>query len=198
MPQTLTESELLPFNFSDTNKHVQYRDLTSFNIAYFDIIKFDSNFILELSETSDSRPYTTSNIISELSLSQYDPNILQNDTGQNILQFNQDRPTDLLQNQEPQQWNIIQGSQQITTTLPDVPDPSVTATIQIVSELSDETGVHPQTLTITNDSNTLQILVHAITQSQNTTQNHNDTTHNTNPDNTSTLSTSNTHVTPEF
>ena len=198
MPQTLTESELLPFNFSDTNKHVQYRDLTSFNIAYFDIIKFDSNFILEFSETSDSRPYTTSNIISELSLNQYDPNILQNDTGQNILQFNQDRPTDLLQNQEPQQWNIIQGSQQITTTLPDVPDPSVTATIQILSELSDETGIHPQTITITNDSNTLQILVHAITQSQNTTQNHNDTTHNTNPDNTSTLSTSNTHVTPEF
>ena len=104
----------------------------------------------------------------------------------------------MLQNQEPQQWNTIQGSQQITTTLPDVPDSSVTATIQIVSELSDETGIHPQTLTITNDSNTLQILVHAITQSQNTTQNHNDTTHNTNPDNTSTLSTSNTHVTPEF
>ena len=198
MTQTITESELLPFNFSDTNKHVQYRDLTSFNIAYFDIIKFDSNFILELSETSDSRPYTTSNIISELSLNQYDPNILQNDTGQNILQFNQDKPTDLLQNQERQQWNPIQGSQQITTTLPDVPDPSVTATIQIVSELPDETGIHPQTLTITNDSNTLQILVHAITQSQNTTQNHNDTTHNTNPDNTSTLSTSNTHVTPEF
>ena len=156
------------------------------------------NTFLERSETSDSRSYTTSNIIFEPSLNEYDHIILQNDTGQNILHFNQDNPVELLQNQEPQKFIIIQDPQQSTTTLPYVPDPSETATIQNVSELSDETITNPQSLTITNDSNTLQIPVHAITQSPNNTQNQNNLTHNTNPDNTSTLPTSNTHVTQEF
>ena len=75
------------------NKQVHYRDLTSFNMKYFELINFDNNFILERSETSDSRPYTTSNLISETSFDDDIPNILHHDTGQNILNFNQDDTT---------------------------------------------------------------------------------------------------------
>ena len=96
---------------------MHYRDLTSFNINNFELINFDDNFILERSETSDSRPYTTSNIISEPSFDEYIPHILKHDTGQNILHFNQDDTTELFQNQDPQQFNIIPDPQQITTTL---------------------------------------------------------------------------------
>ena len=92
-PQVLTETELLPFRINNRNKHVHYRDLTSFNINYFELINFDYNFFLERSETSDSRPYTTSYIISEPSLNDYNPNILQQDTGQNHLHFNRDDTT---------------------------------------------------------------------------------------------------------
>ena len=133
--QILTETELLPFVISNRNKHVHYRDLTSLNINRFELINFDYNFILERSETSDSRPYTTSNIIYEPTFEKYNPNILRHDTGQNTLHFNQDDHTELLQNQEPQQCNIAPNQIQDTTTLQSVPDPSETATIQNVPEL---------------------------------------------------------------
>ena len=197
-PQVLTETELLPFIINNRNKHVQYRYLTSFNITCFELINFVSNCILERSETSDSRQNTTSNLISEPLFDEYNPNNIQHDTGQNILHFNQDDTTELFQNQEPQQFNIKSNPQQDTTTLQNVPNPSETATIQIVSELSDETMNHPQNITITTDSNILQIPVHNITQNPIIDQTQNDTTHNTNQDETSTLSTSNTYLTQEL
>ena len=72
-PQVLIGTELLPFTISNRNKHVHYRDLNSFNINQFEQINFDYNYILASSETSDSRPYTTSNIISEPSFDEYKP-----------------------------------------------------------------------------------------------------------------------------
>ena len=114
---------------------MHYRDVTSFNINYFELINCDDNFILERSKTSDSRTYATSNIISESSFDEYDPEILQHDTGQNILHFNQDDTTELFQNQELQQFKKIPDEQKITTTLQNVPDPFETATIQNVSEI---------------------------------------------------------------
>ena len=56
--QVLTESELLPFRISDTNKHVQYRDTTSLNISHLELIDLDNHRIVEHSEISDNRPYT--------------------------------------------------------------------------------------------------------------------------------------------
>ena len=150
---------------------MHYRDLTSFNIKYFELINFDYNFILEHSGTSDSRPYATSDIFSEPSFDENYPNILQQDTGQNMLHFNQDDTTELFQNQEPQQFNIVPDQQQDTTTLQNVPDPSETATIQKVSELSDVIVNNTQSLTITNDSNILQLPVRNITQNPITDQN---------------------------
>ena len=86
LSQVLTETELLPFIISKTNKHVHYEDPTSFNITYFELFNFDYSFIKEHSEISDNRPYTTSNLNSEPSLDEYNPNTLQHDTGQNLLE----------------------------------------------------------------------------------------------------------------
>ena len=91
------------------------------------------------------------------------------------------------------QFNILPDPQHVTSTLQNVPDPSETATIHNVAEIFDITMENLQSLTITNGSNKLQIPVHSITQYPIKDPNQNDTTHNTNQDNTSTISTSNTH-----
>ena len=57
-PQVLTETKLLPFIISDTNKHVHYRDPTSPNISHLELINLDNHRIVEDSEISDNRPYT--------------------------------------------------------------------------------------------------------------------------------------------
>ena len=61
---------------------------TSFNTTHLELINFDYHLIVEHSETSDNRPYTTSNIISETLFEEYNPNLLRHDTGQNTLHFN--------------------------------------------------------------------------------------------------------------
>ena len=116
----------------------------------------------------------------------------------NILLFNQGDTTELFQNQETQQFNIIPDPQQTTPILQNVPDPSETATIQNVSELSDEIINNPQSLTITTFSNILHIPVHIITPHLIQNQTQNDTTQNPNHDNTFNLSTSETQITQEF
>ena len=136
---------------------MHYRDLSSFNTNHLELINFDFHLIVEHSETSDNRPYTTSNIISETSFEEYNPNILRHGTGQNNLHFNQDDHTDLFKSQEHKQFNIVPDQQQDTITLRNVPDPSETATIQSVSELSHITVNNPQSFTKTNDSNIITI-----------------------------------------
>ena len=80
-----------------------------------------------------------------------------------------------------------------------VPDPSVTATVQNVSEISDTTINNPQSLSITIDSNILQIpLLHNKTQNTIIDENQNVTNNITNQDNTSILSTSDTHISQPF
>ena len=63
--QILTENELLPYIFKNEHRHSQYRDPTSLNSTYFEQIILDHNLISEYSETSDNRPYITSNISPE-------------------------------------------------------------------------------------------------------------------------------------
>ena len=94
--------------------------------------------------------------------------------------------------------NIIPDQQQDTTILQNVPDPSEIVTIQKVSELSDETINNTQSFTIPDDSNMIQIPVHNITQNTINYQDQDDPTHNTNQDNTSTLTTSSTNITQPF
>ena len=139
-PQVLTETELLSFIFNNANRHAQFRDLTSFNKNHFELINFDHLFLVEYSEISDSRPFTTSHILPQTQLQEQNPCV----------------------NKEPRQFNIKPYQQPDTTTLQHRPDPSETATIQNVSELSDIPKNNPQSLTITNDSTILQIRVHDI------------------------------------
>ena len=63
---------------------------------------------------SDNRPCTTTNIISETSTEEYDPNILGHDIQQDTLHFRSDDKMEQFQNQEPQQIHTIQKSQQDT------------------------------------------------------------------------------------
>ena len=56
-PQKLTQTELLPYIMKNEHKHLQYRDLTSFNKTYFEQINLDHTFLVEHSETSDNRPF---------------------------------------------------------------------------------------------------------------------------------------------
>ena len=175
VPQLLTETELLPFIISNTNRLAQYKR-TSYNKNHFELINFGHSFQVEHSEISDSRPYTTSHILPQTQREEHNPST----------------------HQEPQQFNKLLYQQPDTTALQNVPDPSETATIQNVSELSDITINNPQNLTKTNDSNILQIPVHDITQNPNNNQDQNDTILDTNQDITSTLSTSNTTITQQF
>ena len=58
-PQTFDKVGLLPFIIRDDFKHLRYINVPQFHIPYFKIVAFDVNVILERSETSDNRPYTT-------------------------------------------------------------------------------------------------------------------------------------------
>ena len=51
-PQILTQTELLPYIIKNEHKHLQYRDLTSFNTSYFEQTNLDHTFLVEHSETS--------------------------------------------------------------------------------------------------------------------------------------------------
>ena len=64
-PQILTQTELLPYIIKNEHRHLQYRDLTSFNTTYFKQINLDHTFLVEHSETSDNRPDITSNMSPE-------------------------------------------------------------------------------------------------------------------------------------
>ena len=81
-PQVLTETELLPFVISETNKHVHYREPTSLNKSHLELINLDNQFIVDNSEMSDKRPYATTNILSEILSEQHDPNILRHNPQQ--------------------------------------------------------------------------------------------------------------------
>ena len=45
-PQILTQTELLPYIIKNENKHLQYRDFTSFNVTHFKQINLDHNFLV--------------------------------------------------------------------------------------------------------------------------------------------------------
>ena len=47
-PQILTHIELLPYFIKKENKHLQYRDLRSFNVTHFEQIQLDHNFFLNI------------------------------------------------------------------------------------------------------------------------------------------------------
>ena len=135
-PQILTETELLPYIIKNEYRHLQYRDLTSYNTTYSEQINLDHNFITEYSETSDNGPYFTTNISHEISPEEQTPNILSHYTRQNTVQSDQGNIVHLFQNQKPQQLNPLYPQSPQTSDIQPL-NPSETATTQSVSELSE-------------------------------------------------------------
>ena len=58
-PQTFDELDLLPFIIRDDFKHSRYISSPDFHIPYFDILAFDNNFFVKISETSVNQSYAT-------------------------------------------------------------------------------------------------------------------------------------------
>ena len=191
--QILTQTELLPYIIKNEYKHLQYRDLTSFDTTYFEQINLDHTFLVEHSETSDNRPFITSNISPDTTPEEQTSNVELQYTRQHSVQSEQEDLANFFQNPEPHQLHPLYPQ------LPQIPDiqqanPSETATIQNASEFSEETIQNTQSFTITNDSNLIQVPTHNITQDEINNQNQ-DNTLSTTQDNTSVLSTSHTNIT---
>ena len=194
-PQILTHIELLPYIIKNENKHLHYRDLTSFNITHFEQINLDHNVLLEYSETSDNRPFITSHTSHETTPEEQTSNVEPSYTRQQSEQSEQEDLSNLFQNPDPpQEQPLYPPLSQISDI--QQPNPSETTTTHNTSEFSEETVQNTRSFTITDDSN-LIIPTHKITQNEFTNQNQ-DNTSNTNPDNTSVLSTSNTNITQPF
>ena len=203
-PQILTETELSPYIIQNEYGHPQYRDLTSFNATYFEQINLDHNFITEHFETSDNRPYITTNVSSKTTPEEQTSSTLPQYIRQDTVQLEQDNVTHLFQSQEPQQLNPLYPQpiqtfveQPLNPSETTTAHPSKTAITQNVSELSEETTPtvqNIQSFTITNDSNLIQVPTHNITHDETKNQNLDDIL-NITQDNFSVLSTSPTNVT---
>ena len=185
-PQILTHTEILPYIIKNEYKHLHYRDLTSYNVTHFEQINLDHNLLLEHSETSDNRPFITSDTSPETTPEEQTSNVGPLYTRQ---QSDQEALTNLFQNSDPPQEQSLSQVSDIQQ-----PNPSETATIQNTSEFSEETVRNTRSFTITDDSNLIQIPTHHFTQNEFNNQNQNNTLV-TDPDNTSLLSTSNTNIT---
>ena len=192
-PQILTYIELLPYIIKNENKHLRYRDLTSFNVTHFEQINLDHNFLLEHSEISDNRPFITSVTSHEIAPEEQTSNVEPLYTRQQSEQAEQEALANLFQNSDPpQEQPLYPPLSQISDI--QQPNPFETTTIHDTSEFSDGTVQNTQSFTSTDDSNLILIPTHNITQNEFNNQIQ-DNTLTTNPDNTSVLSTSNTNIT---
>ena len=192
-PQILTHTELLPYIIKNENKHLRYRDLTSFNVTHFEQINLDHNFLLEHSEPSDNRPFTISDTSLETTPEEQTSNVEPLYTRQQSEQSEQEDLTDLFQNSDPPQEHPLYPPLSQFSDIQQE-NPSETATIQNTSEFSEETVQKTRSFTITDDSNLIQIPTHNDTQNEFNNQNQINTL-TTNQDNTSVLSTSHTNIT---
>ena len=176
-PQILTHTELLPYIIKNEHKHLHYRDLTSFNVTHFEQINLDHKFLLEHSETSDNRPFITSDTSPETTPEEQTSNVEPLYTRQQSEQSEQEDLTNLFQISDPHQEQPLSQVSDIQQ-----PNPSETATIHDTSEFSEETVQNTRSFTITDDSNLIQS-PHHITQNEFNNQNQ-DNTLITDPDNT--------------
>ena len=146
-------------------KHLQHRDLTSLNVTHFEQINLDHNFLVEHSETSDNRPFTTFDISLETTPEEQTSNVELLYTRQHSEQSQQEDLSTLFQNPEPHQVHPLYPPLPQDSDIQQA-NPSETATIQNTSEFSAETIQNTQSFTITNDSNLIQIPTHNITQNE--------------------------------
>ena len=174
-PQILTHIELLPYIIKNENKHLHYRDLTSLNVTHFEQIILDHNFVLEHSETSDNRPFTTPDTSHETIPEEQTSSVEPSYTRQQSDQSEQESPeqealANLFQNPDlPQEQLSYPPLSQISDM--QQPNPSETNTIHNTSELSEETVQNTRSFTITDDSNLILVPTHNISQNEFTNQN---------------------------
>ena len=174
-PQILTHIDLLPYIIKNENKHLHHRDLTSFNITHFEQIHLDHNFVLEHSETSDNRPFITSDTSHETTPEEQTSSVEPSYTRQQSEQSEQEAPEQealatLFQNPNPsQEQPLYLPLSQISDI--QQPNHSETNTIHNTSEFSEETVQNTRSFTITDDSNLIIIPTHNITQTEFTNQN---------------------------
>ena len=195
-PQILTQTELSQYIIKNEHRYLQYIDPISFSTTYFEQINLDHNLITDYSETSDNRPYITSNISSKTTPEEQTSNVVPQYARQHSVQSEQDDLVNFFQNEEPHQLNPPYPQLPQASDIQQL-NPSETATIQNASEFSEETVQTKQnTLSLrkSNDSNLLQVPTHNITPDETNNQNQ-DNTSSTTQDNTSILSTSHTNVT---
>ena len=136
-PQVLTETELLPYINKNENKHLQYRNPTSFNTTYFQQINLDHDFITDYFETSGNTPYITSIISPETTPEEQTSNVVPQYIGEHSVQPEQEDLANLFQNQQPHQLNPLYPQLPQTSDLQQL-NPSETATLQIASEFSEK------------------------------------------------------------
>ena len=137
----------------------------------------DHKFLLEHSETSDTRPFITSDTSPETTPEEQTSNVEPLYTRQQSEQSGQEALTNLFQISDPHQEQPLSQVSDIQQ-----PNPSETATIHDTSEFSEETVQNTRSFTITDDSNFIQS-PHHITQNEFNNQNQ-DNTLITDPDNT--------------
>ena len=102
-PQILTHIELLPYIIKNENKHLHYRDLTSFDVTHFEQVNLDHNFLLEHSETSDNRPFIISDTSHETTPEEQTSSVEPLYTRQQSEQSDQEALANLFQNPDPPQ-----------------------------------------------------------------------------------------------
>ena len=128
-PQVLTELELLLYVINEANKHLHYRDPTSLNISHLELIILDNHFLVENSDVSDNRLYTSTNINPEILSEQFDSNNLQQDSQQDI--FYSDDNIEQFRSQT-QQFPNLQNTQQDKNKPQHTPNPSEIAPIELL------------------------------------------------------------------
>ena len=152
------------------------------------------------SETSDNRPYFTSNITSATIPEEQTQtsNVIPSYTTQFSMQQEATDSINPFQEQQHSPLNTLYPQLPQHSDPPQL-NPSEITTVHNPSELpedSDPTVQNTQSITVTYDSNLVQIPTHIITPNQNNNQNQ-DTTASTIPDNTSILSTTQTNTTQQ-
>ena len=145
-PHVLISTELLPFVIGNDFRHSFYKDFTTFRTSHFDSSILNSDFLIEQSETSDSRPYL--NLLQDNTND--DENVQQSETSDSRPYLNS------LQDNTDDDENVIQRQ-------PTTPQPPSQLTHDTTESLQDILTNSLNTSNIT-DSSVLQVPTRNITE----------------------------------
>ena len=145
-PQILNKTELLPFIIQNDSKHPYYKNFPTLHTSHIEAIELNSDFLIEQSETSDSRPYT---------------NLFQNNTTEEENQSSEISDNrqymHLTQDHNTADENVIQHQ-------PTTPRHTSQITHDSTESVQDTITNPPNTSSTTTDSNALQVPTRNITE----------------------------------